>query len=149
MACESGDPAEGRQALALSGCEPQLLPAMRRIASLLLLGSLACARTDLGATCHLIDDAGAEVLPQVGREYLYLGSSECASFACLASPGATTGYCSQPCSGPGASCPNGLVCGQLAIDQSYLNTLQQRLPAARFQALFSQLGGTSYCMKAN
>jgi hypothetical protein len=107
----------------------------------------ACARTDLGSPCHLIDPSGAELTPQAGREYLYLGSSECASFACIAPSGANQGYCSQACSGSGGTCPSGLVCSQLAIDASYLAVLKQRLPPAQYEALFGQLGGTFYCVK--
>ncbi|HTO98371.1 MAG TPA: hypothetical protein VMK66_15085, partial [Myxococcales bacterium] len=88
-----------------------------------LLGA-ACARTDLGASCHVEDAAGGEIVPLPGRQYLYLGSSECESFACLASQGASSGYCSQACSGAGGSCPSGLSCAQLAIDQKYLDTLK-------------------------
>jgi len=53
------------------------------LAALALAGA-GCARTDLGAPCHLQDVNGGELRPQPGREYLYLGSSECESFACLA-----------------------------------------------------------------
>lgn len=106
-----------------------------------------CARTDLGAPCHLQNALGAELRPQPGREYLYLGSSECESFACLANPGATSGYCSQPCSGAGASCPAGLTCAQLALDQDYLDFVKARLPPDRFQALFGQLAGSFYCVR--
>jgi hypothetical protein len=120
---------------------------MRTVALLLLCLAASCARTDLGAPCHLMDPQGSELLPQAGREYLFLGSSECASFACLAPQGQTQGYCSQPCAGKDATCPSGLVCAQLAIDASYLATLKARLPPARFEALFGQLGGTYYCVK--
>ena len=107
----------------------------------------ACARTDLGAPCHLQDANGAELQPQPGREYLYLASSECESFACLASPGSSGGYCSQPCSGAGASCPAGLSCAQLNVNQDYLDTMKQRLPAEQYHQLFGQLGGTFYCVR--
>jgi hypothetical protein len=120
---------------------------MRKLALLLALFAASCARTDLGAPCHLIDATGADLSPQPGREYLFLGSSECASFACIANPGGGGSYCSQACSGPGAGCPSGLVCGALAIDQGYLDTLRARLPPAKFNQLFSQLGGTYYCLK--
>ena len=120
---------------------------MKRLAALLLVLAASCARTDLGAPCHLIDAAGAEIIPLAGREYLYLGSSECGSFACLAPPGSGGGYCSQPCTGVGAACPAGLSCGQLAIDSSYLETLRARLPPAKFDQLFAQLGGTFYCLR--
>jgi hypothetical protein len=120
---------------------------MRKLAAIALVALAACARTDLGAPCHLIDGAGAELTTQPGREYLFLGSSECASFACLAPPGETQGYCSQPCSGPGGSCPASMACAQLAIDARYLATLKARLPPARYEQLFGQLGGTYYCVK--
>jgi hypothetical protein len=107
----------------------------------------SCARTDLGAPCHLQDQNGAELRPQPGREYLYLGSSECESFACLATPTSEGAYCSQPCAGPGASCPAGLACGQLSLNQDYLDTMKQRLSADRYKQLFGQLGGTFYCLK--
>ena len=81
------------------------------------------------------------------REYLYLGSSECESFACLATPGTSGGYCSQPCSGSGVSCPSGLTCRQLALDPGYLEVMKQRLPADKFQALFGQLSSSSFCAK--
>src|SRR4051812_42834587 len=126
-------------------------PIARRAASVLLLTlaslSYACARSDLGAPCHLQDATGAELRPQPGREYLYLGSSECESFACLATPGTPGAYCSQACSGEGGSCPAGLSCGQLNLNQDYLDAMKQRLPAARYQQLFGQLGGTYYCLK--
>jgi hypothetical protein len=116
-------------------------------ALLALFCAASCARTDVGAPCHLLDQKGAELQPQPGREYLYLGSSECESFACLASPTALGAYCSQPCSGPGASCPAGLACGQLSLNQDYLDTMKQRLPPDRYKQLFAQLGGTFYCLK--
>jgi len=125
----------------------------RRAASVLLwtLAALsltsACARSDLGAPCHLQDAAGAELRPQPGREYLYLGSSECESFACLATPGSAGGYCSQPCSGSGVSCPSGLTCRQLALDPGYLDAMKKRLSADRFEALFGQLSSSSFCAK--
>jgi hypothetical protein len=126
-------------------------PIARRAASVLLLTlaplSFACARSDLGAPCHLQDATGAELRTQPGREYLYLGSSECESFACLATPGTSGGYCSQPCSGSGVSCPSGLTCRQLALDPGYLNAMKQRLPADKFQALFGQLTSSSFCAK--
>ncbi len=116
------------------------------LAALALAGA-GCARTDLGAPCHLQDANGAELRPQPGREYLYLGSSECESFACLATPGTPEAYCSQPCSGEGGSCPAGLSCGQLNLNQDYLDAMKQRLPAGRYQQLFGQLGGTYYCLR--
>jgi hypothetical protein len=116
-------------------------------ALLAALCAVSCARTDLGAPCHLQDQNGAELRPQPGREYLYLGSSECESFACLASPTSEGAYCSQPCAGPGASCPAGLACGQLSLNQDYLDTMKQRLSADRYKQLFGQLGGTFYCLK--
>jgi hypothetical protein len=116
------------------------------LASLGLLAT-GCARSDLGAPCHLQDQNGAEVHPQPGREYLYLGSSECESFACLATPQSGTAYCSQPCSGPGASCPSGLGCEVLNLDPAYLATMKQRLPPDRYEQLFGQLGGSFYCVK--
>src|SRR5436853_594732 len=87
----------------------QLSPAMgaRRmvvLSTLLLLG--ACARTDVGAPCHLENAQGAELTQQPGRQYLYLGSSECQSFACLGTASSGGGYCSQACSGAGGSCPS-------------------------------------------
>jgi hypothetical protein len=118
-----------------------------QLLTVLLLTLCACARTDLGAPCHLQDASGAELHPQPGREYLYLGSSECESFACIANAGATSGYCSQPCSGPGASCPAGLSCAQLALDQGYLDFVKGRLPADRYQAFFGQLVGSFYCVR--
>jgi hypothetical protein len=126
-------------------------PSRRRAASVLLLTvvalTFACARSDLGAPCHLQDLNGAELRPQPGREYLYLGSSECESFACLATPGTSGGYCSQPCSGAGASCPSGLTCHQLALDPAYLDAMRQRLSADRFQTLFGQLTSSFFCAK--
>jgi hypothetical protein len=107
-----------------------------------------CARSDVGAPCHLQDAAGAELHPQPGREYLYLGSGECESFACLATPGSQGGYCSQPCSGAGASCPAGLTCQPLTLDSAYLAAMQQRLSRDRFQQLFGQLSGSYYCARA-
>ena len=123
-------------------------PAGKLLALLLLLVAAACARTDLGAPCHLQDANGAELHPRPGREYLYLGSSECESFSCLATPGATAGYCSQPCGGPGSSCPSGMSCAALALDSSYLDYMHATMPPARYQALFGQLSGSSYCVRS-
>jgi hypothetical protein len=112
--------------------------------TVLLLG--ACARTDLGAPCHVEDAQGAEVTQQPGRQYIYLGSSECQSFACLATPGTGGGYCSQSCAGAGASCPGGMTCSQLAINDQYLTTMKARLPPDRFQAIFGQINSSWYCV---
>jgi hypothetical protein len=117
-------------------------------ACLVLSLTVACARTDLGSPCHLQDAAGAEVTPQPGREYLYLGSSECESFSCLATPGASGSYCSQACAGPGASCPAGLACGQLSLNAGYLAVMRQRLSAKEFEGLFGQLTSSYYCVRA-
>jgi hypothetical protein len=107
----------------------------------------ACARSDLGAACHVENALGGEVIPQPGRQYLYLGSSECDSFACLATQGANSGYCSQPCSGSGGSCPSGFACTQLAIDQDYLDSMKARLSSDQYQQLFGQLSSTWYCSR--
>ena len=107
----------------------------------------ACARTDLGAPCHLQDAAGAELSPQPGRQYLYLGSSECGSFACLATPASQGGYCSQACPGPGAGCPAGLSCAQLALNTQYLDSMKARLSPDRYQQLFGQVGSSWYCVR--
>lgn len=122
-------------------------PRLRTPIALLLLCTLACARTDLGSTCHLQDAAGAEITPQPGREYLYLGSSECGSFACLATSASGAPYCSQPCASPGASCPAGLTCASLSLSTGYLAAMQRRLSAQEYQALFGQLGSTFYCVR--
>src|SRR5258708_17856622 len=60
----SGSPGAG---LACSGSEPQLSPAMNKLLALLLVTAAGCARTDLGAPCHLLDAAGAEIVPLAGR----------------------------------------------------------------------------------
>ena len=109
----------------------------------------ACARTDLGAPCHVEDAAGAELTPQPGRQYLYLGSSECGSFSCLATSGSTAGYCSQACTGAGAACPSGLTCEQLALNADYLTTMKSRLPPQQYQQMFGQLDSSWYCVKAH
>ena len=114
--------------------------------TVLLLG--ACARSDLGAPCHVENAAGGEMTPLPGRQYIYLGSSECESFACLATQGATSGYCSQSCSGPGGSCPSGLTCTQLALSQQYLDTMKARLPPDQYAQLFGQLGSSFYCVRS-
>ena len=114
---------------------------------LTLLLAAACARTDLGAPCHVQDSFGAELTQQPGRQYLYLGSSECGSFACLATPGSNGGYCSQACDGPGAACPAGLTCAQLALNQQYLDSMHARLAPQRYQQLFGQLGSSWYCVR--
>jgi hypothetical protein len=124
------------------------MAALRTVVLLTILAA-ACARTDLGAPCHVENAAGGEVVPLPGRQYLYLGSSECESFACLATQGSSGGYCSQACAGAGASCPSGLACTQLALDQQYLDTLKARLPPDRYQQLFGQLGSTWYCVRAH
>jgi hypothetical protein len=123
------------------------MAALRRVVLLTVLLVCACARTDLGAACHVENAAGGELIPLPGRQYLYLGSSECESFACLATQG-SSGYCSQACSGSGGSCPSGLACTQLAIDQDYLDAMKARLPADRYQQLFGQLGSTWYCVRS-
>jgi hypothetical protein len=120
---------------------------LRRVVLLTVLLAAACARTDLGAACHVEDGLGAEVAQLPGRQYLYLGSSECESFACLATQGSSGGYCSQACSGSGGNCPSGLTCTQLALNQDYLTAMKARLPPERFQQLFGQLGSTWYCVR--
>ena len=123
------------------------MPGLRTVLLLTVLLLGACARTDLGAPCHVEDAQGGEVSQQPGRQYLYLGSSECQSFACLATPGAGGGYCSQSCAGAGASCPGGMRCAQLAINDQYLATMKARLPPDRFQALFGQINSSWYCVR--
>ena len=122
--------------------------ALRRVVLLTVFLVAACARTDLGAPCHVESSAGAELVPLPGRQYLYLGSSECESFACLATQGSSGGYCSQACSGAGGSCPSGLACTQLALNQQYLDTMKARLPPEQYQQLFGQLGSTWYCVRS-
>ncbi len=85
--------------------------------------------------------------PLPGREYLYLGSSECASFTCLATPGSGGAYCSQACSGAGASCPSGLSCSGLTLNDTYLAVMKARLPADQYQALFGQVTSSFYCVR--
>ena len=116
------------------------------VLSLTLLG--ACARTDLGSPCLLQDAKGTTVKPQPGREYLYLGSSECESFTCLATPGSGGGYCSQACAGPGASCPSGLSCAQLSINDAYLAVMKARLTPDQYQAKFGQVTSSYYCVRS-
>ena len=115
------------------------------LSTVLLLA--ACARTDLGAPCHVEDAQGAELSQLPGRQYLYLGSSECGSFTCLATQGSTGGYCSQACSGQGGSCPAGLSCQQMALNSQYLDSMKARLSPARYQQLFGQLDSTWYCVR--
>jgi hypothetical protein len=123
------------------------MPALRRVLLLTVLLAAACARTDLGAPCHVEDAAGAELTAQPGRQYLYLGSSECGSFSCLATPGSNGGYCSQSCAGAGAACPAGLACAQLALNDQYLASMKARLPPDRYQQLFGQMGSSWYCVR--
>lgn len=123
------------------------MTALRTVLLTTLLLAAACARTDLGAPCHVQDAQGAELSPQPGRQYLYLGSSECGSFACLATPGSTGGYCSQACAGEGASCPAGLTCSQLALNAQYLDAMKARLTPERYQQVFGQLGSSWYCVR--
>jgi hypothetical protein len=123
------------------------MPAFRTVLPLTLLLVAACARTDLGAPCHVQDAAGAELSPQPGRQYIYLGSSECGSFACLATPGSQGGYCSQACAGSGAACPSGLTCTELALNPQYLASMKARLTPDRYQQLFGQLGSSWYCAR--
>jgi hypothetical protein len=118
-----------------------------RTVLLLTVLSLGCARSDLGSPCHLQDATGAEVTQRPGREYLYLGSSECNSFACLATPGTSGGYCSQACSGAGGTCPSGLTCEQLSLSTMYLDTMRARLDAQRYSQLFGQMGSSWYCVR--
>jgi hypothetical protein len=121
---------------------------LRRVVLLtVVLLAAACARTDLGAPCHVENGLGAELVQLPGRQYLYLGSSECESFACLATQGSSGGYCSQACSGSGGNCPSGLTCTQLALNQDYLDAMRARLPADRYQQLFGQLGSSWYCVR--
>jgi hypothetical protein len=119
----------------------------RTVVLLTILLAAACARTDLGSPCHVQNAAGGEVAQLPGRQYLYLGSSECDSFACLATQGSSGGYCSQACTGQGSSCPAGLTCTQLALNQTYLDTMKSRLTAQQFQQTFGQLGSSWYCVK--
>ena len=107
----------------------------------------ACAKTDLGAPCHVEDAQGAELSPLPGRQYVYLGSSECGSFTCLATAGSNGGYCSQSCGGAGASCPAGLTCQQLALNQPYLDSMKARLSPQQYQQMFGQLESTWYCVR--
>jgi hypothetical protein len=124
------------------------MAALRRVVLLTVLLVAACARSDLGAPCHVENAVGAELIPQPGRQYLYLGSSECDSFACLATQGSSGGFCSQPCSVSGGSCPSGLSCTQLSLNQEYLDTMKARLAPDRYQRLFGQLGSTWYCVRS-
>ena len=114
----------------------------------LVIGAFACAKTDLGSPCHLQDANGGELRPQPGRDYIYLGSSECESFSCLATAGSTAGYCSQACSGSGSSCPAGLTCAQISLSPGYLDTMKARLSPERYADLFGQLSGSWYCVRA-
>jgi len=113
--------------------------------TVMLLG--ACARTDLGAPCNVESAQGGEIVQLPGRQYLYLGSSECDSFACLATNGSSGGYCSQACGGQGASCPAGLACTQLSLNQQYLDTMKARLSPQQYQQMFGQLGSSWYCVR--
>jgi hypothetical protein len=123
------------------------MPGLRAVVLLTVLLLAACARTDTGAPCHVEDAQGAELLQQPGRQYLYLGSSECDSFACLATGGSGGGYCSQMCGGPGSSCPSGLTCTQLALNQQYLDAMKNRLSPSMYQSMFGQLGSSWYCVR--
>src|SRR2546428_6523990 len=104
------------------------MAALRRVVLLTVLALAACARTDLGAPCHVENGAGAELVPLPGRQYLYLGSSECESFACLAMQGASGGHCSPARPGEGASCPSGLASPPPALGPGLLGPMQARLP---------------------
>ena len=123
------------------------MPVRRSVVLLTLLLAAACARTDLGAPCHVEDNQGGELVQLPGRQYLYLGSSECDSFACLATQGSSGGYCSQACAGQGASCPSGLTCTQLSLNQQYLDTMKARLTQQQYQQMFGQLGSSWYCVR--
>ncbi|HEX4382470.1 MAG TPA: hypothetical protein VH083_05965 [Myxococcales bacterium] len=123
------------------------MPALRTVALSTLLLLAACAKTDAGAACSLQDGNGANLTAVPGRQYLFLGSSECQSFACL-STGSGAAYCSQACTGDGASCPAGLVCQELAIDQEYLATVQARITPEQFQQTFGQMTSSFYCVRA-
>jgi len=123
------------------------MPASRTVLLLTVLALAACARSDLSAPCHLEDAQGAELPQQPGRQYVFLGSSECDSFACLGTVGSSGGYCSQACGGPSGSCPAGMACTQLALNQQYLDVMKARLPAQRYQQMFGQLGSSWYCLR--
>jgi hypothetical protein len=123
------------------------MPALRTVALSTLLLLAACAKTDTGSPCSLQDATGANITAVPGRQYLFLGSSACQSFACL-STGSGQPYCSEACAGTGSSCPAGLVCQELAIDQEYLATVQARLTPAQFQQLFGQMTSSFYCVRA-
>ena len=122
------------------------MPVFRSVVLLTVL-SAACARTDVGAACHVEDSQGGELVQLPGRQYLYLGSSECDSFACLATSGSGGGYCSQACGGAGASCPAGLACTQLALSPDYLASMKARLTPQRYQQIFGQLTSSWYCVR--
>ena len=126
---------------------PNAMPALRTVVLSTLLLLAACAKTDAGASCQLQDATGANLTPVPGRQYLFLGSSVCQSFACIATD-SNGAYCSQACTGIGSSCPAGLACQELVIDQQYLATVQTRVPAAQFQQLFGQMGGSFYCIRS-
>jgi hypothetical protein len=118
------------------------------VLSTLLLLAAACAKTDLGSACHLQDVNGGALTPQPGRQYLYLGSTDCQSFACLSTGTSAGTYCSQPCGGAGGSCPNGMTCQELALDQLYLTTIQGRMTPQQFQQMFGQMQSSFYCVQS-
>ena len=159
MAPETWEQAPGRATPCRAPPEDQLCGVMlkrraARAARLVAFTTLAavlaggCAQTDLGSPCHLQDANGGELQPMPGRDYLYLGSGECESFACLATGSSQGAYCTQPCTGAGGSCPSGLTCAQLSLSPGYLNDMKARLPPDQYQALFGQLTGSSYCVRA-
>jgi hypothetical protein len=123
------------------------MTAFRTVLLSTFLLAAACAKTDAGSPCHLQDANGGDLSPAPGRQYLYLGSSECQSFACLSTGNAAGAFCSQSCSGPGGGCPQGMTCTQLALDQDYLDTVKTRMTPAQYQQTFGQLGSTYYCAK--
>jgi hypothetical protein len=126
---------------------PCVMPALRTVVLSTLLLLAACAKTDAGASCHLQDANGAELTPQPGRQYLYLGSADCQSFACLSTGTQAGTYCTQACNANNG-CPSGMTCQVLAIDQEYLATIQARLTPEQFQKLFGQMQSSSYCVRS-
>jgi hypothetical protein len=122
--------------------------ALRTVVLSTLLLLAACAKTDLGSACHLQDANGGALTPQPGRQYLYLGSTDCQSFACLSTGSASGMYCSQPCNSTGGGCPSGMTCQELALDQEYLATIQTRMTPQQYQQLFGQMQSSFYCVQS-
>lgn len=94
-------------------------------ALMLFLLAPACARTDLGASCHLLSSTNTEVLPTPRQNIVQSGNGECQQFACVSFDGAAA-MCSQPCAHLGDGCGNGYRCRSTVLEPQLMEALRAR-----------------------